>query len=43
MAQTPGPGRPVRDSTGGRPIVAVLDLFGRRWSLRLMTNSENEV
>ena len=30
------PGRPVRGSTSGRPLMAALDLFGRRWMLRVM-------
>lgn len=30
------PPRPVRGSTTGRPIMAVLDLLGRRWSLRVL-------
>lgn len=30
------PGRPVRGSTTGRPIMAALDLLGRRWSLRIL-------
>jgi len=34
MASTPIPGRPVRGSTSGRPIMALLDLVGRRWALR---------
>ena len=33
---TPGPGEPVRGSTTGRPIMALLDLLGRRWSLRVL-------
>src|SRR3978361_149528 len=33
---TPLPGRPVRGSTSGRPIMAALDLLGRRWTLRLL-------
>jgi DNA-binding HxlR family transcriptional regulator len=33
---TPKPGRPVRGSTTGRPLMAALDLFGRRWSLRIV-------
>ncbi|MGB8360618.1 MAG: helix-turn-helix domain-containing protein [Acidimicrobiia bacterium] len=31
-----GPGRPVRGSTTGRPIMALLDLAGRRWTLRIL-------
>jgi DNA-binding HxlR family transcriptional regulator len=34
--RTPLPGRPVRGSTHGRPIMAALDLLGRRWTLRLL-------
>ena len=29
-------GGPVRGSQTGRPIMALLDLFGRRWSLRIL-------
>jgi len=36
VTQTPRPGVPVRGSTGGRPIMAALDLFGRRWTLRVL-------
>jgi DNA-binding HxlR family transcriptional regulator len=32
----PRPGRPVRGSTSGRPLMAALDLLGRRWSLRVL-------
>ena len=32
----PGPGRPVRGSRTGRPIMAALDLLGRRWTLRIL-------
>lgn len=32
----PKPGRPVRGSTTGRPVMALLDLLGRRWSLRVL-------
>ncbi len=35
-ARTPKPGRPVRGSSTGRPIMAALDLLGRRWSLRVL-------
>ena len=30
------PGRPVRGSQTGRPIMALLDLLGRRWTLRVL-------
>lgn len=32
----PRPGRPVRGSTSGRPIMALLDLLGRRGALRVL-------
>ncbi len=32
----PLPGRPVRGSRTGRPIMALLDLLGRRWALRVL-------
>ncbi len=31
----PRPGRPARGSRTGRPIMALLDLLGRRWALRI--------
>ena len=30
------PGRPVRGSTTGQPIMALFDLLGRRWALRVL-------
>ena len=33
---TPRPGRRVRGSQSGRPIMAALDLLGRRWALRIL-------
>lgn len=33
---TPRPGRPVRGSRSGRPLMAALDLLGRRWTLRVL-------
>ena len=33
---TPRPGRPARGSTSGAPIMALLDLLGRRWALRVI-------
>lgn len=30
------PGMPVRNSQSGQPIMVVLDLLGRRWSLRIL-------
>ena len=32
----PGPGRPVRGSRSGRPLMAALDLLGRRHALRTL-------
>ena len=32
----PRPGRPVRGSATGRPVMAALDLLGRRWTLRVL-------
>ena len=32
----PLPGRAVRGSETGRPIMALLDLLGRRWALRVI-------
>ena len=34
--ETPLPGRPVRGSQTGRPVMALLDLLGRRWALRVL-------
>ena len=36
MTRAPKPGHQVRGSTTGRPIMAALDLLGRRWALRLL-------
>ena len=33
---TPKPGRRVRGSATGRPIMALLDLLGRRMTLRIL-------
>lgn len=33
---TPRPGRRVRGSRSGRPVMALLDLLGRRWALRIL-------
>ena len=35
-SRTPLPGRPVRGSATGRPVMALLDLLGRRWSLKIV-------
>jgi DNA-binding HxlR family transcriptional regulator len=34
--QSPRPGGRVRGSTTGRPLMAALDLLGRRWALRIL-------
>jgi len=34
--RAPLPGRRVRGSASGRPIMALLDLLGRRWALRVL-------
>ena len=39
---TPAPGRPVRGSTTGEPIMALLDLLGRRWALRVIWELRSE-
>jgi DNA-binding HxlR family transcriptional regulator len=38
----PTPGSPVRGSRTGRPIMALLDLLGRRWVLRIMWELRDE-
>ena len=30
------PGQPVRGSSTGRPVMALFDLIGRRWNLRII-------
>ncbi|MFI5663255.1 winged helix-turn-helix transcriptional regulator [Streptomyces sp. NPDC051684] len=35
-ASTPRPGAPARGSETGRPVMAALDLLGRRWTLRIL-------
>lgn len=35
-SKTPLPGRPVRGSGSGRPIMAALNLLSRRWVLRII-------
>jgi DNA-binding HxlR family transcriptional regulator len=39
---TPRPGTRVRGSRTGRPIMAVLDLLGRRWALRVLWELRGE-
>lgn len=38
----PKPGKPVRGSRTGRPIMALLDLLGRRWTLRILWELREE-
>lgn|SRR3546814_5504976 len=44
MAKTklPKPGKPVRGSTTGKPIMALIDLMGRRWVLRILWELRDE-
>ncbi|WP_281784735.1 winged helix-turn-helix transcriptional regulator [Sinimarinibacterium flocculans] len=34
--------RPVRGSSSGRPIMALLDLLGRRWTMRVLWELRGE-
>jgi DNA-binding HxlR family transcriptional regulator len=36
MVKTVEPGSPVRGATTGKPFLALLDLLGRRWALRIL-------
>src|SRR4051812_3474704 len=36
MSRTPRPGRPVRGSRSGVPVMALLDLLGRRWAMGVL-------
>ncbi len=38
---TPRPGLAVRGSTTGQPLMAALDLLGRRWALRILWELRN--
>jgi DNA-binding HxlR family transcriptional regulator len=38
MSRTPKPGRPVRGSRSGVPIMALLDLLGRPWAMGVLWN-----
>ncbi|WP_344577493.1 helix-turn-helix domain-containing protein [Nonomuraea roseoviolacea] len=35
-AGVPRPGMPARGSASGRPVMAALDLLGRRWTMRVL-------
>jgi DNA-binding HxlR family transcriptional regulator len=39
-AEVPRPGRRVRGSSTGRPVMALFDLIGRRWMLRIVWELE---
>ena len=41
-ARLPRPGGPVRGSATGRPLMAALDLLGRRWALRILWELRDE-
>ncbi|WP_189438124.1 winged helix-turn-helix transcriptional regulator [Pseudovibrio japonicus] len=36
MSNIPKPGEPVRGSRSGAPIMALFDLFGRRWAMGVL-------
>jgi DNA-binding HxlR family transcriptional regulator len=42
VTSTPRPGQPVRGSATGRPLMAAMDLFGRRWTLRILWELRTE-
>jgi DNA-binding HxlR family transcriptional regulator len=42
QSRLPLPGRPVRGSRSGRPVMALLDLLGRRWALRILWELRDE-
>jgi DNA-binding HxlR family transcriptional regulator len=42
MVKSVLPGRPARGSRTGRPIMALLDLLGRRWTLRIVWELRDE-
>src|SRR5579863_583247 len=41
-ARVPRPGEPVRGSATGRPLMAAMDLLGRRWALRILWELRSE-
>lgn len=41
-ARPPRPGSPVRGSATGRPLMAAMDLLGRRWALRILWELRGE-
>jgi len=42
MVKAVRPGRPARGSKSGRPIMVLLDLLGRRWTLRIVWELREE-
>ena len=42
MREIPKPGKRARGSRTGRPIMALLDLLGRRWALRILWELRSE-
>ncbi len=42
MVKSVLPGRPARGTRTGRPIMALLDLLGRRWVLRIVWELREE-
>jgi DNA-binding HxlR family transcriptional regulator len=36
MSEVPAPGKPVRGSRSGRPVMALFDLLGRNWAMGVM-------
>lgn len=38
MIKIPKPGTPVRGSESGKPVMALFDLLGRRWSMGIIWN-----
>ncbi|MGL4305775.1 MAG: winged helix-turn-helix transcriptional regulator [Mycobacteriaceae bacterium] len=40
-ASIPTPGLPVRGSNTGKPLMAVFDLLGRRWVMRIVWDLRN--
>ena len=42
MTDIPKPGQPVRGSQSGSPIMALFDLLGRRWSMGIIWQLEEQ-
>ncbi|MEP5771094.1 helix-turn-helix domain-containing protein [Nisaea sp.] len=43
LTKIPRPGKPVRGSRTGQPIMVLFDLLGRRWALGILWNLSGEV